>query len=362
MIATPYFRITRALAVGLLFAFTHGSPASAQEATYDLAADDTWQLADAPDPESPEGRLAVARQTLAREEYRRARELADAWIEEFEDHQLLPLAYLTRGDALFGQREYYDALFDYEAIARLYPGSDVFVAALERELEIARLFAAGTKRKLWGLRIIDATDEAEELLIRIQERMPGSNLAEQAGMELGDFYFQRGEMTLAVDAYDLFIENYPDSDRLTKARRRLIAAHLASFKGPKFDPTGLLDAGERLRQMQVLEPAAAQEMGADALLQGIDEKLARKMLVTAEWYLQTGDWISAEFTLRRLLVRYDDTATAADAARLAPRVLDHVSGNLLEQVRPFYEEKIAAILGSAPPAASNADEAEGTQE
>jgi outer membrane protein assembly factor BamD (BamD/ComL family) len=82
------------------------------------------------------------------------------------------------------------------------------------------------------MRLLDAGDVAEELLIRIQERLPGSRLAELAGIELADYYFARRKMDLAAEMYSIFLQNNPRSEFVSKARRRLIYAHLASFKGP----------------------------------------------------------------------------------------------------------------------------------
>jgi len=320
-------------------------PTGAQD-VYDLADDDMWLLTERAEPGSPAARLALARTALAQREFARARDLADGWIEENERHELMPLALLTRADARVGLHDEYEALFDYEAIARLHPSSDVFVTALRRELDIAKRYAHGEKRKLWGLRIVNATDEAEELLIRIQERLPGSNLAEEAGLELGDFYFRRGEMSLAADAYDLFIQNYSKSPHLTTARRRLIAANLAAFKGPEFDATGLNDARQRLIEMKAVEPAAAQQLGADALLAGIDERHAEKMLETVRWYLSTGDAISADYTLRRLLEKHERSAAAIAGLRLSGDILDRLTQALQARVEPFYAEKSAALLGT----------------
>ena len=109
-------------------------PASGQS-TYRLGDDDTWAIEAETDPDSPEGALETARRTLAREDYDRAIFLATEWIERHPRHPRLPDAYLVRGDALRGQQEYYQALFDYERIARDFPGSDAFVIALEREFK-----------------------------------------------------------------------------------------------------------------------------------------------------------------------------------------------------------------------------------
>lgn len=329
------------LVVSLLTA----SAALGQE-TYRLADDDTWTSAEEVEPGSPEGQLAEARRALASGDVLRAENLATQWIDRFSQHPMLPTAYLLRGDALMAQREYYKAAFDYEFIAKGFPGSDAFVTALERELEIARLFGNGLKRKLWGMRIADASSEAEELLIRIQERLYGSRLAEEAGMELGDFYFRRRKMSLAVEAYSLFIENYPDSERINKARKRLIYAHLAGFKGPAFDATGLLDARAELVRLKALAPIAAEEIGADALIGRIDESSARKLLHTTRWYLRTGDLIGAELTVRRLVDRYPHTLAATDALRLIPGILSRLPQSVLDEA-PDYAALRAGLLGNS---------------
>lgn len=329
-----------------LFAFLTlaAAPAHAQD-EFRLGDDDSWLKTESLDPGSPEGQLAHARRFIAEGRFERGQEAADRWIDQHPNHPLMPEAYLIRGDARVGRKSYYKALFDYEAIVRVYPASEVFIIALEREFEIAQRFAHGTKRKLWGLRLVGAKDEAEELLIRIQERLPGSALAERAGIELGDFYFREGKMKIAVIAYDLFLENYRNSEFVTIARLRLIAAHLAGAKGPEFDVSGLYAARERLREMQVVDPVAAQEHMADAIIAGINEKDARKMLTTAKWYLRTHDPIAAEFIIRRLVRTYERSAAAVDALRLIPTVLPKLADRLRKEVEPFYLEKRRAILG-----------------
>lgn len=331
------------LLIGIAAILAPAMFAAAQQ-QYSLTEDDAWTLQAEPDPSTPEGQLALAKQMLARNDADRALELATQWIDTHERHPLLPEAYLLRGDARYAQADYYEALFDYEYVARVHTGSDVFVRALEREYDIARKFATGTKRKLWGMPILNASDTAEELLIRIQERLGGSRLAEQAGMTLADFYFARGDMTLAAEAYELFIENYPRSEQVDKAKQRVIAAHLAQFKGPQFDPAGLYEARLRLREMKRFDPVTAEQIGAEAIMMRIDESDAVKSLTTAKWYLKTGDYVSAEFLIRTLVQTYPRSVAAADALRLVPDVLENLPENVRKSA-PDYAAYRAAILG-----------------
>lgn len=324
-------------------AFAVAGPAVGQE-TYELTPTDDWEMVESADPATPEGQLAAARKALAAGENSRAGRLARTWIEQHPRHALLPEAYLLSGDALRARGEYYTALFDYEFITRAFPASEAFITAVERELEIGVRYARGEKRTWLGMRILDAGEVAEELLIRVQERMPASRLAEKAAIELADYYFRKRQMRLAVEMYSIFLENHPDSDQVSKARRRLIYSELATFKGPSFDASGLHEARARLLEFIALEPRSAERIGADALLTRIDESDAQKLLVTARWYLTTGDPIAAELSVRRLVTLYPRTVATVEALRLMEHILPRLPAIVLAEA-PDYAELRRAILG-----------------
>lgn len=331
-----------------------GGPAVVGQQHYILSENETWEAVGTFDPLSPEGQLTQARRALADGLVKEAQKLAAAWIDRNQHHPLLPEAYLIKGDALKAQAKYYDALFDYEHVARTFPASEAFVTALEREYEIARLYATGTKRKLLGMRLLDAGDEAQELLILIQERLPGSALAERAAIELADFYYRRGRMQLAVNMYTIFLENHPRSRHVSKARWAISIAHLATFKGPEFDATGLHDARRSLEVLMNLEPATAERVGADAMLIRVDEMDARKLLMTAQWYERTGDPIAAELILRRLLERYPRSVAATEALTLAHRLLPQLPATV-RATAPNYRS-LRGPMPSGPASAGKSDD------
>ena len=318
--------------------------AMAQDQEFNLNDSDEWTSSEQVVPGSQSGQLLLARRALIEGNPRRARDLATAFIDRFPNSPLQANAHLIRGDAFMAEGDEYQALFDYEAITRAFPASPVFVTALEREFEIAKAYAAGLRRKLFGtFRFIDTQDEAQELLIRIQERMPGSRLAEQAGMELADFYFRIRDLRMAAEAYDIFIENYPRSADVNKARLRLIYSYLAGYRGPRYDASGLEEARLRLESLRVREPGIAQRIGAEALLVRIYESDARKLLVTAEWYLSINDPISAERTIRRLIERYPDSIASLEALREIPDILEQMPETVVANgpdYRSLREEKL----------------------
>jgi tetratricopeptide (TPR) repeat protein len=240
----------------------------------------------------------------------------DEWIEvnEFSKSPLLPEAYLRRGDARVALGREDKALYDYEQVIKDFPGTEQFVISLERELEIGLRYLNGLRRRLWGtFRIEDATSIGEELLLRVQERLPGSRLAERAAIELADYYYRERELRLAADAYDIFVINYPRSEYQQKAMQRRVFANIARFKGPKYDAGGLLEAQILIRDFAQRYPAQAEETGMnDALVARLDESAAAQMLETARWYFKRKDPTSARVLLTRLVRKHPQTIAAGE--------------------------------------------------
>lgn len=272
------------------------------------------QLAE-PDPGTSEGQLQLIRRVLVSGDGSRAERQAEQWIESNPQSPLLAEAYLLKADAIATQGDYYRSLEDYELVIGLYPGTEQYRTAIEREYDIAKLFVGGLKRKSrwFGIRLFDADDTGIELLIRVQERLPGSALGEQASIDIGDYYFDKGDMEMASEAYDLFLLNYPTSRQREWAMLRLIQASLARYKGPEFDPSGLTDAAQRLRDYSREYPAAAEKIGAEALMVRINESLAKKKLVTARWYEQRGLERGAITMYRNVVIDYPGSAAAQEA-------------------------------------------------
>ena len=257
------------------------------------------------DAMAEEGRSVVeqARKLMDDGEARRAKNVLDPFIEQYErkNNPWVPEALLLRGMALEAMTYEYTALYDYEAIAKRFPQSDAFPRAIERELEIALAYAAGKHRRWLGMRILDATDVAVELMIRVQERMPGSPIAERAAIELADYYYNRRDITLAGEAYTLYVENFPKGPNRIKAEQRRIYCDIARFKGPRYDASGLLDAQSRIRDFQRRYRAEAEAAGLnEGLVARLDESMAAQLLESAEWYLKRNDEASARLVLRRL--------------------------------------------------------------
>ncbi|MEZ6164437.1 MAG: outer membrane protein assembly factor BamD [Phycisphaerales bacterium] len=292
------------------------SSANAQSSEFTLDDSGDWEQTQAPEPGSDAAIMAEATRLIAEDKPGKASDMLGDWLDKNKRSRntYIPQAYYLHALARYNNGREYKALFDLESIIVDYPGSEYFLKAVELEYQIGLEYIRGKKRRFLGMRIENARPTGEELIIRTQERVPGSELAEDAAMNLADHFYQRRELKLAAEMYSIFRQNFPNSPRVQRAMLREIEANIARFKGPRYDGSGLLDAKLLIEEYQRKFPADAIRSGiTEGLMSWIDESAAQQILDTARWYLKVNDEPSARFVLARLVRRHPATDAADEA-------------------------------------------------
>jgi hypothetical protein len=296
--------------------------------TYDLGPDGKWvPIEEPPQPTtSPTGEVVAnpeldeIEQLLNGRRARAARAPILRWIKANplatdRDRGLFLLAemYNQTGDKL---RAFYhlDELMDY------YPESRLFYPALEKQYAIADSYLRGYKRRFLGMPILSARDEGVEILFRIQERAPGSPIAERSLLRTADHYYDTSQFDLASDAYFAYARSYPRSPEVPRVRLRQAFASLAQFRGLRFDATPVIDAKAQLEDIQAEYPELAQRENVADVLERIDGILAARVAQTADFYRRTNEPQAAAYNWRYLIENYPDTAEAAKARGQLERV------------------------------------------
>ena len=325
------------LALGTLWA---ASPSFAQSREFTLTPGGTWAKTSEPAPGSDEAIIADARICISKREYAAARRSLDTFIERHEatPNAYLPAAYLLRGDSKLARGKEESALRDYEKVIQDYPASDEYVKALEREHGIGKAYVNGLRRRLFWIRFDNGEPLGEEILIRVCERLPGSQLAEQSLLDLIDFYYRKPDLKMAATACRIYLGwmrgdegslaslaglspvRRPEGKNEMFAKVRLIQAEVLRFAGPRYNSAPLEDAKLLIAQFANDYPNEAERTGiGDAMAARVDELLAQQMLETAGWYSRRGDDVSARFTYRKLVLKYGQTVAASRAAEILTR-------------------------------------------
>ena len=267
-----------------------------------------------PAAERPDPELDHVEQLLSSGDAQAALTVAVRWVKTHaksapqRDRCLLLIARSLVGidDPIKGYY-YLDELMDE------YPSSRLFGPALQAQYDIADNLLSGHKLRLLGLPVLGATEEGVEMLFRVQQRAPGSPLAERALLRSADYYYASGDYDLSADAYDAFAKQYPRSERVPQARLRSAFAALAEYRGTAFDATPMLNARTKLADFAVAYPKLAADENVPGIVATIDAELAAKLYATADYYRRTGADKGAVYMYRFVALTYPQSKAAADA-------------------------------------------------
>lgn len=295
------------------------------------AAPQSWELQNGRwQPVTEESRAAtrpVSEPTLDRAEellshkgYKAARQILVPWLKANKKSPLRDRGLLLLAEANFQSGDRLTAFYHCDDLMDNYPESPLYYRALELQYKIADGFLSGFKRRFLGMAILGAEDEAVEMLYRIQQRSPGSPLAERALLRTADYYYATSQFDLSADAYQAYVRQYPRSPMTPRARLRAAFSSLAQFRGLRYDATPLRDARAQLIDVAMAYPELAREENIEEVLGRMDKSFARKILQTADFYRRTNDPASAAYQYRFLVMSYPDTPEAEQARQALGRL------------------------------------------
>jgi outer membrane assembly lipoprotein YfiO len=259
--------------------------------------------------------LDRAEELLFHNRYEPAREMLLAWEKTNKRSLARDRCIYLLAEAFYQDDNRIKAFYYLDELMDEYPDSGLFYPALQKQYEIADAYLGGYKEKLLGMRILDRSDEGVEMMYRIQQRSPGSPLAEKSLLRTADYYFSDQDYDVAQDAYTFYARNYPRSPEIPRVRLRAAFASLAQFNGVLYDPTAIIDARAQLVDIQRKYPELAAEENVSSVIEQIDSAFARKILETAHFYERTHEIKGAVYQYRFLANTYPNSPEGIDAKR-----------------------------------------------
>jgi outer membrane assembly lipoprotein YfiO len=315
------------LAGALIIGAIATSTASAAEPatkTWEMTGRDNWQPVnggagtEATQPSSDAEPANVptldrVEQLLREKKSREAKKLAIDWVVANRGHAQRDRGLYLVAQSLYQYGNRLRAFYYLDELMDTYPESTYYGPALDKQFQIADRYLQGYKRRFFGIPMFHAYDEAIEMLFRIQHRSPGSQLAERALLRTANFYYRDEQYDFAADTYAHYLRSYPRSPITPRVRLRQAYSMYAQFRGPEFDATPAIDAREHLRELIAQYTELAKEENLPALVEQIDQTLAQKLLVTADFYRRTNEPLGAAYTYRYVAKAYANTPVAQQA-------------------------------------------------
>jgi outer membrane protein assembly factor BamD (BamD/ComL family) len=237
------------------------------------------------------------------------------WANVHKEYPQRDRSLFLIAQSLYNTGDLVKAFYYLDELLDEYPDSQLYYPALEKQFQVAEAFFNGKRLKFLGMPLFHGYDEAIEMLYRIQTRSPGSPLAERSLLRSAEFYYADGQYDFAADTYGAYLRSYPRSPYASQVRLRQAFANYAQFRGPKFDATPIIDAREQLRAVMAADEKLAAEEKIAAILERIDRELARKLLITGDFYRRTRAPRGAVYTYRYLAKAYPETKEAQQVNR-----------------------------------------------
>jgi outer membrane protein assembly factor BamD (BamD/ComL family) len=310
-----------------------------------------WIETQPPQPGTADGDLRLARAAFTDGHLRKASKRIDKWMEAYTTADpLYPQAALLQAEVGLARQDYYKTYERLEILRNEYEGTEYARQAVEMEFVIAEVFLTGKRRKLWGMRVLNAEETAIGILDDIAANYPETEIAERALKTKADYYFDKGEFMLAELEYATLIQEFPRGRHLRWAMRRSADAALASFPGIKFDDAPLIEAQERYLDYLRMFPEVAENEGIGLILDGIGEQRAEKEYDIGHYYERAGHPDAAVFYYRSTIDNWPDTIGASQARQ---RLLILDPSAVSDEAEPWIESEPVA-----PPVQTEAAEPE----
>lgn len=317
--------------VALLAVLSFAAVAAAQQSWEFIPGEQRWQRVDSASTQPmKDPALDRVEQSLLSGSASAARKSVVQWLKANKQSPVRDRGLYYLGEANFLLNRRINAFYNFDELLDNYPASSFFYPSLQRQYDIADAFLRGHKRKILGLRIFGAREEAIEMLFRIQQRVPGSPLAEKSLLRTADYFYDNAEFDLAADAYAAFARSYPRSPKLERVRLRQAFSSLAQFRGLKFDATPIIDARQQLADIAAIYPDLSRQQNLPAINQRIEQTVARKNLDRADFYRRTHKPQAAAWHYQYVIKMFPNMPEAQEArdelAKLPQWAIDTLSG------------------------------------
>jgi outer membrane assembly lipoprotein YfiO len=315
MYQPPGLRFSLRFSVGLgaVLLLFYSSAALAQKPTWAYDNGRWPQVNDKAPRQISDPAIDEAQEQLAKGNTEIARKMLLAWEHTHKDSPVRDRAVFLIAQSYYNGDDRIMAFYYLDEVMDEYPESHLFASALKEQYDIGDAFLSGHKRRIFGISCLPAEDEAVEMLYRVQQRSPGSPLAERALLRTADYYYNSGQFDYAADAYAAFARSYPRSDAIPRARLRQAFSSLAQFRGVDFDATSIIDARAELVDLQKTYPKMADDENIPVFLEKIDEAFAAKLFSIAGFYERTGQPKSAAYYYQFLIETYGSSAKGEQA-------------------------------------------------
>lgn len=202
-------------------------------------------------------------------------------------------AQLKIGRILEGAGEYNDAYDAYATYLTKYPKGEDFESVVESMFKIAKLFLEGEKKKVLGIKIASSMERAQQMFEGIVRRAPFSKLAALSQFNVGQALEKQGKYGEAIAAYSTVVSKYPSDDIADDAQYQIGYVRLKQYREGSNDQASSQKAREAFEDFVNRYPESEKVAQARENLKTLEGGSTKSVLDVAKFYDKTKQFKAA---------------------------------------------------------------------
>jgi len=279
--------------------------------------------------------LEVAQAAFDRKAYglalKAARHVLVRWPESDyapQAQNLVARSYEAKGDAE-------KAFKEYQKLLEKQPKTASFDEIRRRQYEIANLFLAGKRFKLWGtIPLYRSMDRTAKMYRDIVKTGPYSDVAPQAQLNIGtarekqsSLGFKAPDYTAAIQAYDLAADRYHDQPKVaSEAIYRAGLAYQKQAQSPDRDQGTAGQAIAKFTDFLALYPDDPRAPQAHQIIASLKSKQAQGNFAVAQFYEKRKRWEGARIYYNEVLLQDPNSPYAPEARKRIDQLKQRTQG------------------------------------
>jgi outer membrane protein assembly factor BamD len=255
---------------------------------------DGWSIEGDPGSEAPAIEMMQrGEEQESRGELRGAVTTYKQLLRRYPVSNLAPKAQFKVARILEAGGEYDDAYDAYANYLTKYPRGEDFETSVESMFKIAQLFLEGEKRKIFGLKIASSMTRAQEMFEGIVQRAPYSRYAPLAQFNAGQAMEKQGKFSDAIAAYTAVVTRYPSDPIADDAQYQIGFVQLRQYRDGSYDQGGAQKARDAFEDFINRFPDSEKVPQARENLKSLEAGASKGTLDIAKFYDKTKKYKAA---------------------------------------------------------------------
>lgn len=214
-------------------------------------------------------------------------------LRRYSKSVLAPKAQLKTGVLLERTGRYDKAYQAYDTYLTKYPRAEDFDSVVESMFKIGQLFLEGEKRRLLGVPIAPSMTRAQEMFTGIVKRAPFSKWAPLAQFNIGQALEKQGKLLEAIVAYQQVVARYPNDAIADDALYQIGYVRLREHREGSYDRASAQKAREAFEDFINRYPESEKVAQARENLKHLEGSQTQSALEIAKFYDRTKQYKAA---------------------------------------------------------------------